>query len=240
MADLFRQAVVSPNFPVRGIYEDFLPPNLVLVLPAGPATINLQLLGTVFVQNNARPGFYEDFQPPNLLVNLLQVPAQQGPYMPVDLGVGLPYKAVYEDFFPPNLAFALQNLQTLTVYAIGDPRFELFIPPRQFKVSAAYVQVFDVKDPAEFVQLTFVMSPDLTAGEQLKPPVSVSVTVLEGADPNPTGILNGAPGLDPTATQIIQPVLGGVNGCQYQIVVTAATTNPFKTLTLVGLLPVKR
>src|SRR6185312_10008800 len=155
---------------VRGLYEDFQPPNLVLVLPPGPATVNAVLRAAVVSPNFARPRFDEDFQPPNLLVNLLAVAPQQGPYMPVDLGVGLPMSAVFEDFSPRNLAFALQNLQTLTVYAIGDPRYEIFIPPRLFTVSAAYVQVFDVKDPAEFVQLTFVMSPDLTAGETLKPP----------------------------------------------------------------------
>ena len=102
------------------------------------------------------------------------------------------------------------------------------------------MQTFNVKDPAESVPLTFNMSAGLVPGEVLVSTPIVSVFVSEGSDPNPTNILNGGPAFDVSLTRLIQPVFGGINGCEYQIVVTCPTSNPIKTLTLVGILPVRR
>ena len=102
------------------------------------------------------------------------------------------------------------------------------------------MQRFDIKDPAESVQLTFNMQPGLAATEILSGTPTVSIVVIEGVDSNPTALLNGSPGFDATSTQVIQPVSGGTNGCEYQFVVTCATTNIKKILTLVAALPVRR
>ena len=101
------------------------------------------------------------------------------------------------------------------------------------------MQTFDVKDPTESWPLTFNMGPDLFSGETLIAPISVTVILIQGADSNPSAILNGQAGFDQTLTQIIQPVIGGIAGCSYEIVVTCPTTNPQKVLTLRGVLPVQ-
>ena len=102
------------------------------------------------------------------------------------------------------------------------------------------MQRFDIKDPAESVQLTFNMQPGLAATETLAGSPTVNINVIEGTDANPSLLLNGVPGFDSTSTQVIQPVTGGTNGCEYQFVVTCGTTNVKKVLTLVAALPVRR
>lgn len=117
--------------------------------------------------------------------------------------------------------------------------FEISLSPRAFSVSDA-VQRFDIKDPSESVPLTFNFAPDLASGETLSGAPTVSVTVATGTDANPTELLNGTAGFDAAMQEVIQPVTGGLNGVEYEIVVTCATSNPNKTLTLVGVLPVRR
>jgi hypothetical protein len=139
------------------------------------------------------------------------------------------------EIFIPYRTFAL---------AIPARAFALTIPYRTFTVSLSpllgnqSMQTFDVKHPLEEWPLSFNMAPDLFAGETLTGAPIVTVELQTGADPDPSAIINGLPGFDPTSTQVIQPVQGGTNGCSYRITVTCATTNPNKTLTLVGILPV--
>jgi hypothetical protein len=99
---------------------------------------------------------------------------------------------------------------------------------------------FDVKDPAESVPLTFDFGLDLASGETLSGYASVAITVLSGTDPMPANLLAGQVVFDSTATKVIVPVQGGVNGCVYEFVVKCATTNPYKNLVWVALLPVNR
>ena len=100
------------------------------------------------------------------------------------------------------------------------------------------MQLFNVKAPGESVNLTFIFANGLGPGETMTGTISTSVAVLTGTDANPNGILNGNPGYDSTATQVIVPVTGGMSGTTYQITVTATTSNSKKTLVLAGALPV--
>lgn len=102
------------------------------------------------------------------------------------------------------------------------------------------MQTFEVKDPLESVPLTFNMGPGLLPGEFLVSAPTVNVVTEEGADGNPFAILNGLPQFDPTMTRVVVPVLGGINGVEYELIVTCPTTNPFKVLTLTAVLPVRR
>jgi hypothetical protein len=101
------------------------------------------------------------------------------------------------------------------------------------------MQTFDVKDPTESWPLTFNFAPDLAAGETLTGTPSITVTVLQGTDPSPQAILNGPAAFDQTLTMVIQPSIGGLNGVDYQLIMTVPTTNPAKVLTLRGRLPIR-
>lgn len=111
---------------------------------------------------------------------------------------------------------------------------------RLFTVSAVSSPRFDTKLPAEKVVLTFDFTPDLLAGETLTgSPTIVSVNVSLGADGNPTAIENGAPTLDTTSKKVLMPVQAGLDGCDYDITVSCATSNALKVLELLGTLPVR-
>jgi hypothetical protein len=101
------------------------------------------------------------------------------------------------------------------------------------------MQTFPVKDPGESVDLTFNMASNLPTGVTLNGAISVAVSVLEGVDPSPGAILNGAAGLDSTSTMVIQPVTGGLSGVLYEVKVTANTTTSTIVLVLAGALPVR-
>ena len=96
----------------------------------------------------------------------------------------------------------------------------------------------DDKDPAEKVVLTFDFSADLDVGETLSGAITVSVSVVRGADPSPAAILNGAAAFDATSKMVLQGVQAGLNDCEYRIKAVAPTTNPKKVLALSGVLPV--
>ncbi len=88
--------------------------------------------------------------------------------------------------------------------------------------------------------LTFDFTQDLPSGVTLTGTPVLGVSVSNGTDSNPTGILNGAAGFNSGSTQVIQPVQGGVNGVDYAVTCTCPTTQSNLTLSLVGLLSVRR
>lgn len=121
--------------------------------------------------------------------------------------------------------------------------FAVALPARPFTVRGpchmTTLNRFDPKDPGEAQPLLFDFSADLAAGETLAGTVVVSVTVVKGVDPSPNVILAGGNSLDATSTKFFVPVVGGLDGVDYDIVVKYQTTNPKKTLVLGGILPVR-
>ena len=121
--------------------------------------------------------------------------------------------------------------------------------PRNFTLSRSYTRNFTVtpmavrfpiKGTSEKVPLTFDFTQDLPSGVTLTGTPVLGVSVSNGTDSNPTGILNGAAGFNSGSTQVIQPVQGGVNGVDYAVTCTCTTTQSNLTLSLVGLLSVRR
>lgn len=98
---------------------------------------------------------------------------------------------------------------------------------------------FDVKDPGEKELLFFDFSLGLSAGETLQLPVTVSIGVVNGADPTPASMLAGGNFFNPGNLVYVVPVQGGLDLTDYDIVVKAATSNPAKVLVLGGILPVR-
>jgi hypothetical protein len=96
------------------------------------------------------------------------------------------------------------------------------------------MQLFPVKDPGESVVLTFNMASNLPTGVTLTGTPTVVATVLEGTDPSPSSILNGAASLDSTSTMVNQPVTGGLSGVLYELKATALTTQATIVLVLAG------
>lgn len=92
-----------------------------------------------------------------------------------------------------------------------------------------------VKLPGESLVLTFNFLPDL--GElTLTGAPTITVAVAAGYDPDPSAILNGMPQLDPTRTQWLVPVTGGLNGTSYLFYVLAPTTSSSTVLEIEGML----
>jgi hypothetical protein len=100
---------------------------------------------------------------------------------------------------------------------------------------------FSTKGTGEKRVLVFDFSADLVTGETLTGTVtSVTITVVAGTDPSPATVLVGGNGIDASATKYLVPVQGGVDGCDYDIVVLGAvTTTATKRLDLGGILPVR-
>ena len=94
------------------------------------------------------------------------------------------------------------------------------------------------KDPGETIPLVFDFGPGLATGETLTSKAIV-VTVVGGVDGSPTAILAGGDQFDATNTKVYVPVTGGLDGVDYNIKVTCATTNPKKVLVLAGVLEVR-
>ncbi len=110
---------------------------------------------------------------------------------------------------------------------------------RTFTVTSMSIQ-FPIKGTAEKVPLTFDFTNDLPSGVTLSGTPTVTVALAAGTDSRPSSILNGAAGFNSASTQVIQPVQGGINGCDYLLTATCATTQSNLTLTLIGQLPVRR
>ena len=103
----------------------------------------------------------------------------------------------------------------------------------------ATVNKFPTKDPTEAVVLTFDFAAELSGGETLTGTPTVAVTVVRSSDAAPTAILAIGAAFDGTSTKYLVPVTGGLSGVDYDVKVTAATTNTKKTLALAGILPVR-
>ena len=203
-----------PALPKKVWPEEWIQTNVLQEISLGPITFGTTIPFEYPKQITVR--LLPDFQSPYPLL-APQVPI----YIPL---VG------YEIYITPR------------VFTLATPvrTFSLIVPYRAFTIASDTVQTFDVKDPAESWPLSFNMGPDLFNGETLVGAPTITVNLLDGADPFPQNIINGAAGFDQTLTQVIQPVTGGIAGCTYQIIATCATSNPLKTLTLVGALPVNR
>ena len=100
-------------------------------------------------------------------------------------------------------------------------------------------QRFDEKGPSELRVLAFDFTADLATGETLSGSPTVVVTLLLGNDSSPASILAGANSLDGSAKVFYVPVHGGMDGCDYDVVVKYPTTNSKKSLELGGILPVR-
>lgn len=93
--------------------------------------------------------------------------------------------------------------------------------------------MFDEKDPAEHVTITFDYSQEL--GLESIVAASVLVIVLHGIDPSPLSMLNSAPSI--IGAQVLQAIKGGISGVQYEFKCTI-TTSGGRILTLGGPLSV--
>jgi hypothetical protein len=92
------------------------------------------------------------------------------------------------------------------------------------------------KDPSETVIVTFDFSSVLASGEALESIVSVSSVVFYGTDTNPSAMITTTP-LIINATQMVQPVSGGIDQNTYKIKATVNTTLN-QILTSTAILPV--
>lgn len=90
--------------------------------------------------------------------------------------------------------------------------------------------MFDSKDPTEEITLTF----DYSSRGQQASNASITVRLVRGIDPNPSAILSGGPQYEDAC--VLQKVVGGVRGCQYNIMCHAKVGND--TLLIESILPV--
>jgi hypothetical protein len=79
--------------------------------------------------------------------------------------------------------------------------------------------MFDSKDPAEEITLTF----DYSARGQQVSSASITVRLVRGIDPNPSAILSGTPQYE--GAYVLQKVKGGIRGCHYNIICVATVGN---------------
>ncbi|MDE2101733.1 MAG: hypothetical protein KGL39_31090 [Patescibacteria group bacterium] len=101
------------------------------------------------------------------------------------------------------------------------------------------MQYFDPKDPGESLVLTYDFTLGIPSGKTLSGTPTVAITVRAGTDANASAVLAGGNSLNSASTQVYVPVAGGVNGVDYEIKVTIATTDTHTTLVLSGVLPVR-
>jgi hypothetical protein len=104
---------------------------------------------------------------------------------------------------------------------------------------------FDILDKEEARVLTFDFSADLLPGEVLTGTPEVVITTVMGVDPNALDRLLGGNAFDTTFMKYFVPVNGGLTNAptddiDYLIRVVSATSNPPKTLTCTGILPVRK
>jgi hypothetical protein len=97
----------------------------------------------------------------------------------------------------------------------------------------------DQIDPAESAVITFDFSPALDSGETLQGVITTTVTTIYGDDVAANAVLNGVSLFANSQTAVLVPVRGGKVDCDYAIKVIVGTTNPYKKLALIALLPVR-
>jgi hypothetical protein len=74
--------------------------------------------------------------------------------------------------------------------------------------------------------LVFDFSPSLPTGVTLSGVPTVTAVVHPGTtDANPSAVLNGAASLDATSTKVLVPVVGAIEGNEYEIEAKCATTS---------------
>jgi hypothetical protein len=111
------------------------------------------------------------------------------------------------------------------------------------------MQQLSTMNPAEVkVPLTWDFSPYLSTGVTLTGTPVIDVALWNnGADADPSTILDGAPSIIQSSTTVLQKVTGatggsratgGLDGCDYRIRCRAQTTEG-RTIALVSLLPVR-
>ena len=93
---------------------------------------------------------------------------------------------------------------------------------------------FSTKDPAADRTFSFGMPGWLEPGETLTG-VVFSMLVVSGVDANPSAMLSGAGQV--SGTDVLQRVLGGIDGVTYRLRAVVTTSNPH-TLVVSALLPV--
>lgn len=98
------------------------------------------------------------------------------------------------------------------------------------------MQIFDIKDPAESVVLTFDFSDELATGETLTGAPTVSIVAQRG---EASSMLNGAAAVDAAGKKVLQAVQGGTDGGMYVLKAICQTTNAKKILARKGQLPVE-
>lgn len=98
---------------------------------------------------------------------------------------------------------------------------------------------FDAKHPTALNVLTYDFNAQLAAGDTLTGSPTVTISVNYGTDPSPNGVLNGAANVDVTGKLVLVPVKAGVDGCDYLITVSCASTNSQKAPAMNAILPVR-
>lgn len=100
--------------------------------------------------------------------------------------------------------------------------------------------VLSHKDPLESVVLTLDY-PDLATGETLTTILNTLITVLEGSPPDnsPFALLQSAPQIATSGTQVQIPVQAGISGVFYEFEVLCQTSNPNKKILGKAILPVR-
>lgn len=119
-----------------------------------------------------------------------------------------------------------------------DPRYVVTRPRWAFLPLLIFTPRFSRKDPADAVVLTFDLTSSLAANEKLQGPITLTLRTLAGSDASPQTLQRDVPSYDVARKKILLPVAGGLNGRWYYIKVAAATSNPRKSVSLAGLLPV--
>lgn len=97
-------------------------------------------------------------------------------------------------------------------------------------------QTLSNKDPAEQIAVTFEFAAGLIAGESITGTPTITASATGGSDTSPTSILSGSPLV--SGSQVMQTVIGGVDGSTYKLRCLVTLTPSGRKLVLAGLLPV--
>ena len=97
------------------------------------------------------------------------------------------------------------------------------------------MRVFDEKDPGEIVPVSFDFSADVATGATVTL-ISVSVSVVDGADPAPANILAGA--ATASGATVVQWITGGLDATRYKLRCRVAASDG-QTLVLPAIVPVR-